>query len=557
MRKLLLLLLGMYSLSACTTAQNSKQDEKSRKDFTQNIGIFASSLDLLNRYFVDTIDVKETSRVAIDAMLEHLDPYTEYFSKEDTEKLEILTSGEYAGIGAIIAQNKDSIVYVNEPMKGMPADRAGLKAGDQILKVDETDFSKASSADVTKKLKGESGTTVSVLVKRYGHKEPILVKIKREKIVISPVPYYTVLSNGIGYVALTSFTDSAYDELKSAVESLLEKKIKGLILDLRNNGGGLIGQAVDIAGLFVPKGSEIVSIKGRKDTGESISYKTKHRPIAEDLPLAILINNSSASASEIVSGALQDMDRAVVIGNKSFGKGLVQSTMRLPYGGTLKLTTSKYYIPSGRSIQKIDYKSKREGKGEGIKADSLTAIFYTKAGREVHDAGGIMPDIELSRDTVPTMILYLYGNKDVFDWVTKYASEHKTIADAKTFSISDADYQDFSKMAKEKNIDYDRISGKSLEQLIEIAKAEGYYDSAKDTFDKLKEQLKPSIDRDLVNLKSDIIRYLNEAIVVRYYYDYGRRERDIFLTDNVSKKASELLLDSKEYKKILSKKTNR
>lgn len=533
---------------SCVNAQN--YSDKNKEEYHKGMNVISSSLNLLNRYFVDSIDMKKTIRYGINSMLESLDPYTEYFSQEDAEKLKLITTGEYGGIGAIIAQTPDSVVYVNELMKDKPADKAGIKAGDVILKVDSVDFKKATSADVTEKLKGIAGTTLSILIKRYGDKNPRLIKLKREKIIIDPVPYYGITKNNIGYISLVSFTQSASDHVETALKELMKRNVNGIILDLRNNGGGLIDQAVKIVSFFVPEGSKVVYTKGR-DQQETSSFQTTNKPIAGNIPLAVLINSASASASEIVSGALQDMDRAVIIGEKSFGKGLVQTTMRLPYEGVLKLTTSKYYIPSGRCIQKINYHDVREGKGESILPDSLTKVFYTTAGREVHDAGGIMPDIVSKGDSVATMILYLSTNKDVFDWVTKYYYEHKEIRSPIDFSITDKDYESFCNMAKSKNIDYDRASGKMLDKLIEVSKIEGYYEKNKDLFEQMKIKLTPTLDQDLINLKTQIVDFINKSIITRYYYSKGNIERSV-QEDNVIRKATSIILDNAEYNRILS-----
>lgn len=534
----------------CANAQN--YSDKNKQEYHKGMSVISSSLNLLNRYFVDSIDMKKTIRYGINSMLESLDPYTEYFSEEDAEKLKLITTGEYGGIGAVIAQTPDSIVYVNEIMEGMPADKAGVKAGDVILKVDSIDFKKATSADVTEKLKGDPGTSLSILIKRYGETKPRTINLKRQKVIIGPVPYYGVLKNNVGYISLISFTQSASKQVEAALKELMKKQVSGIVLDLRNNGGGLIDQAVEIVSLFVPEGSKVVYTKGREQN-ETSSFVTTDKPIAENIPLAVLINQASASSSEIVSGALQDLDRAVIVGEKSFGKGLVQTTMRLPYDGILKLTTSKYYIPSGRCIQKINYHDVREGKGENILPDSLTKVFYTKAGREVHDAGGIMPDIEIKRDSVATMILYLSTNKDVFDWITKYYYEHKSIDAPKNFGITDKDYESFCSMAKSKNIDYDRASGKMLDKLIEVAKIEGYYEKNKSLFEQMKTKLTPTLQEDLVNLKSQIVDFINKSIITRYYYSKGNMERSVD-DDNVIQKASSIILDNAEYKSILSPK---
>lgn len=551
-KQLFVMVVLTFLAVSCVSGQNTT--DKNRQEYSKSMSVIGASLNLLNRYFVDTIDMKRTTRYGINAMLESLDPYTEYFSKDDTDQLKMMTTGEYGGIGAVIAQTKDSIVYIRELMHNMPADKAGIKAGDQIIKVDSISFGKTTSSEVTKLLKGVPGTELKICVKRLNDSKPRWITVKREKIVINPVPYYGVLPSGIGYISLMSFTDTASEEVKSALKSLLSQNVKGVILDLRNNGGGLITEAVNIVSLFVPKSSLVVTTKGR-NMEEKNKFLTQTDPISAEIPLAVMINRNSASASEIVSGALQDLDRAVIVGEKSFGKGLVQTTMRLPYNGILKLTTAKYYIPSGRCIQKINYHDVREGKEGKELPDSLTAIFHTKSGREVHDAGGIMPDVKAQRDSLPAMLLYLSADKDVFDWVTNYQQKHKTIAPVRSFSITDNDYEDFSKMAKARNISYDIASKGILSKLIDLAKFEGYYEKNKDAFSDLEKKLSPHIDEDLVAFKPQIKYLLNSSIITRYYYNRGAVEKDV-LTDNAIKKATEVLLDKNKYESILQPAVN-
>lgn len=522
-----------------------------KRAYAKALDIMGTSMAMLDRYFVDTINIERLSRRGIDAMLESLDPYTEYYSKEDNDKLRLMTTGEYAGVGAIITQRPDSTVLINDPMEGMPAARAGLKAGDIILEVDGKDYRKATSEMVSAALKGAPGSKVTILYQRMGEAKPRRVEFKREKIVVNPVSYYGTTPGGHGYIALSSFTNSAASEVRKAfVELRDQKNIKGLVLDLRDNGGGLLDEAVKILSLFVPEGTVVVSTKGRAEGKMSESFRTKSKPLSLTMPLVVLIDGQSASSSEIVAGALQDLDRAVVVGQKSFGKGLVQSTLSLPHDGTLKLTTAKYYIPSGRCIQRLDYHEAREGRRLKETPDSLRALFHTSKGRPVRDAGGILPDVEAKSDSLPTMIYYLSYNPDAFDWITAYCQKHKQIASPRDFKISDADYQSFGKMLEEKKFDYDRQSLKSLERLREIAEFEGHLKRAEGLIDSLKKALEPNLGKDLESLRPQVEEYLNSTIVTRYYYRRGALERAL-MTDKVVAKADEYLRNSESYAKIL------
>lgn len=537
----------LLALSSCMLGAQDKKGESDKKEaFTRAISTLGTSLKLLEKNFVDSISIDKLGRTAVDAMLASLDPYTEYFSREDQDKLQLMTSGEYGGIGAIIMQRPDSSVVIGEPFEGMAADRAHLRAGDRFLEINGVDVRKATAQEVTDKLKGSAGTPLKLLIERRGEQKPLEVKLSRALVQIDPVDYYTKI-DGIGYISLGSFTMQASREVEEALKALEKQKISGLVLDLRGNGGGLIGEAVDIVSLFVPKGSVVVSTKGRS---EERVYKTTREPIAEELPLVVLIDGQSASSSEIVAGALQDLDRAVVMGSKSFGKGLVQTTMRLPYEGTLKFTTAKYYIPSGRCIQKIDYQKVRNGETAVILPDSLKHNFYTQHGRMVQDAGGILPDVELPKDSLPTMLYYIATNHDVFDWLTDYVRKHPKVAKAENFTISDKDYEDFSHYLLEKGMEYDRQSQKMLEKLEEMAKLEGYYKEAANSFSELKKQLTPSLERDLKNLKPELVRYLNRALVTRYYYRKGAVANGL-KEDKAFMEAIKLLHDKKRYKLLL------
>lgn len=536
----------------CSLPMHGQNASSNKKSYTKALDVMGSSMALLNRYFVDSVNIEKISKIGINAMLHSLDPYTEYFSEEDSERLRLITTGEYGGIGAIISQRPDSTVIINDPMEGMPAAEAGLKAGDVILEVNGHDHRRSSSEAVTKDLKGEPGSMLTILVQRMGEKKPRKVSFKRRKIRINPVSYYGMIDQDLGYVALNSFPNTATIELKKALDKLMqEPNLRGLVLDLRGNVGGLLDEAVKVVNLFVPKGKAVVMTKQRADLKQDITLKTMTSPIAPRLPLAVLIDSETASSAEIVSGALQDLDRAVIIGQKSFGKGLVQTTMQLPHNGVLKLTTAKYYIPSGRCIQRIDYKKVRDGQRDAVLPDSLTHTFYTEAGRPVRDAGGILPDIQVSRDSLPTMMLYLGINPDAFDWITAYTLRHKSIASPTQFQLSDEDYADFGRMLIEKKFDYDRQTAKSLSTLEEISKIEGYYTKHAQLMQQLREALKPDLKHDLESLRPHIESFLESSIVGRYYYRRGVIEREL-LTDKVVQEAKEVLRDAARYSSILS-----
>lgn len=552
--KALSLALGILSAVPTMAQQKETQrrGDKNKYSYMQALDVLGTSMALLERHFVDSVDLKRLSRIGLTSMLESLDPYTEYYSSEDNDKLKIMTTGEYAGIGSVISQRPDSTVVINDPMEGMPAALAGLRAGDVILEVDGKDFRRSTSEDVSAALKGTPGSKISILIQRLGEAKPRLIEFRRQKIQVNPVPYYGVLGKDYGYISLTSFPNTAASEVKKAFLQLKDKEhIKSLILDLRDNGGGLIDEAIKIVNFFVPAGEVVVTTKGREGRGQNAIYRTTDKPLDTEIPLVVLINAQSASSSEIVSGALQDMDRAVVLGVKSYGKGLVQTTMSLPYDGTLKLTTAKYYIPSGRCIQRIDYHSLREGKGATILPDSLTKVFHTRAGREVRDAGGILPDITLPVDTLPTMVYYLRASNDAFDWITDYVRQHRTIPAPKDFKLSDADYADFSQRMIDKKFDYDRQSSKELKKLEELARFEGYYSKSKEAFETLQKLFVPDLKHDLQYHRPYIEQYLTSAILTRYYYNRGALERSVS-EDKMVQAAEALLGDGARYRKALS-----
>lgn len=519
------------SCSACAQTEHSFEVSK-------NIDIFNSLYRELDMLYVDTLDAKKVIEYGIDAMLSNLDPYTEYYSKEDMGDLKIMTTGKYGGIGSIIRLRKDSSIIIGEPYEGMPAAVAGLKVGDVIKQIDDKEVTKGMlTSDVSNMLRGEPGTTFVLKVLRPGEKKLRAFTITRKNIKLPAIPYTAVIQ-GVGYITLSQFTEGCAKDVRKSVINLKEKGAKAIVLDLRNNGGGLLAEAVDIVNLFVPKGLKIVETKGKVRSANSV-YKTKSEPLDLDIPLAVLVNGNTASAAEIVSGSLQDLDRATIIGVKTFGKGLVQTPRDLPYDSSIKLTTSKYYIPSGRCIQAIDYKRKREG-GKDVADDSLKHIFYTSKGRVVKDGGGIMPDIVMKHDTLPNLLFYL-GNDDVLvDWGTKYANAHASIPSVAEFEITEEDFNDFKKMIKNSGFKYDRMSEKRLEDLKKVAQFEGYYDDAKAEFAALEAKLQHNIDRDLEIHKKDIKKMMAQEIVKRYFYQAGMIEEALKDDDDL-KKAIEVI----------------
>lgn len=548
MKYILALSLGLSTLSVGSL--EAQRTATNKQSYSRALDVMGSSMAILDRYFVDTVDMDRLSRQGIDAMLSSLDPYTEYYSKEDNDKLKMITTGEYGGIGSIISQRPDSTVRITEPMEGMPAVEAGLRAGDIILEIDGKDFRRSTSEAVSNALKGAPGSKVVLLIERMGEKKPRKVEVTRRKILMNPVSYYGTTPAGFGYISLTGFPNSATREVRKALLELRERGIRGLMLDLRGNGGGLLDEAIKIVNLFVPEGRVVVTTKARPELGQDATYRTTSKPVDTELPLVILIDGESASSAEIVAGALQDMDRAVVLGRKSFGKGLVQSTMQLPHDGVLKLTTAKYYIPSGRCIQRIDYGESRQGRQAKVTPDSLAQVFHTVSGRPVRDAGGILPDIEVRADSLPTMLYYLGYDASVFDWMTEYTTRHKQIASPREFTLSDEEYSSLSAMLIEKKFDYDRQSAKALDRLREIAQLEGYLGKVEGLVDSLRTALAPDLTHDLESLRPQIERYISTSLVGRYYYRRGVIEREL-LTDKVVAEADKVLESSERYAAIL------
>src|SRR5690554_4414494 len=548
MRKSILLLLVTIS-AMHAVAQTPAEDKNQRYyDINKNIDIFNSLLRELDMFYVDSVEVNNLVQGTINNMLTRLDPYTEYYSEENMGDLQFLTTGEYAGIGAIISY-KDELVIINEPYEGLPADKAGLKAGDAILEIDGEDMREATVKQVSDKLKGIPGTVINMIIQRPGEKKVRKLTFEREKIEMDPITYADMIEENIGYFHFGSFTTNSSVRVKETIVELKKRGATSLIMDLRGNGGGILDEAVNVVNLFVPKGEEIVSTKGKVKQWDR-SYHTQNQPLDEIIPIVVLIDTGSASASEIVAGGLQDLDRAVIVGNRSFGKGLVQTPRDLPYGGNIKITTSKYYIPSGRCIQALDYSHRNPDGSVARVPDSLTNLFKTRNGREVRDGGGITPDITVPQEVGSRIAYYLMAENIIFDYVTDWAQNHEKISAPDQFELSDTDYDSFKNYVKTRNFEYDKMSQRSLNQLKSIMEFEGYLNIAAEEFKALEAKLHPDIDRDLELFKDLIKDMIESEIVQRYYYKKGVLLHQL-ASDKVFEKAIEVLQNKEMYDAIL------
>lgn len=544
--------LGLFCLLLLFGSVMPGQAQKdNRFEVSKNLDIFNALVKEVEMFYVDSVDVEKTIRRGINSMLGSLDPYTEYYPEQEMDKLKIMTTGEYGGIGSYIRGRQEGGVYIVEPFEGMPAALAGLKAGDRLLAIDTVDVTNKTSDEVSNLLKGVPNTKMVLKIQRPNEKKPREVELIRKQILVDQVTYYGVRGDGVGYIYLKGFTDKSATEVKNAFEDLKKNHhIKSLVLDLRNNGGGLLESATQIVSMFVPKGKEVVSTKGKISQWDR-TYRTANEPLDTVMPMAILINGNSASAAEIVSGALQDMDRAVLVGQRSFGKGLVQSTRELPYNGSVKITMSKYYIPSGRCIQQMDYTHRKADGSVAAIPDSLTSVFYTSKGRPVRDGGGVRPEFEIEEEEMPTMMYYLATDFILVDFVTDWAQKHKTIPAVDEFSVSDEDFEAFKNYAKEKNFTYDRQSEKILKNLKEVAKFEGYTERDSTIFNELEARLTPDLDRDFDLYKDQIKKLLASEIIKRYYYQKGELLESL-KDDEVLEKAIEVLGNPELYNKTLS-----
>ena len=496
-----------------------KQDDKNFQ-IAKNLDIYYTLFRELNLFYVDDVDPTKLVKTSIDKMLESLDPYTNFIPEDDIEDFRFMTTGEYAGIGALISKQKGKIL-IAEPYEGFPAQKSGLKAGDVLLEVAGKSTEKLSTEDVSTLLKGPANKAVVVKVQRYGQKKPMDVEIMREKIQIDPVPYYGMLDKETGYIRLSNFTENCTERVKMALIELKEKHgAKTLVLDLRSNPGGLLIEAVRIANLFVPKGQEIVSTRGKVKQWDKV-YTATESPIDTIMPIAVLVNRGSASASEIVAGAIQDLDRGMIIGTRTFGKGLVQTTRDLSYNAKLKITTAKYYIPSGRCIQALDYTHRNEDGSVGIVPDSLISKFKTKKGRVVFDGGGVAPDLTVEDESLSNLATNLVTGSVIFDFATYYNSKTEKIASPEEFVVTPEIYTDFIQFVKGQDFKYESKTESELDNLLEVAKREKYYDISKDEFENLKLKLGHNLDKDLEHFKKEISELLADEIVSRYYYQKG------------------------------------
>ena len=517
-------------------------------EIAKNLDVFASLFKEVNLYYVDDVNPNKLVRTGIDAMLNSLDPYTNYIPEDEVEDFRTLNTGQYGGIGAVTREiGKRTVVTMM--YEGYPAFKGGLKIGDEVIRMDEVEIAKISMEEANHLMRGQVGTTVSLTVRRFGVKDLIKLDFKREKIKVSNVPYFGMVSATIGYVQLADFTSDAGKEVKNAVIALKEKGAKGIVLDLRGNPGGLLFEAVNICNIFLPKGKQVVSTKG-KIPDNNINYETLNVPVDLEIPVAVLINRGSASASEIVAGTLQDYDRAVIIGEKSYGKGLVQLSRPLSYNAQIKITTAKYYTPTGRCIQVLDYSHRREDGSVASIPDSIKKEFKTTKGRTMYDGGGIDPDVVVDNPEASNITQVLYVNGYIFDYGTLYASKHETISDAKTFSLTDAEYQEFVNWIKTKEYNYRSPMEIKLSHLIKESKAERFYNDLKPQIDQIQSKLNETRKNDLITFKDQIKLLLDEDIVARYYLERGQVEVS-FKEDREIKTSIELLTNSVQYRKVL------
>lgn len=549
MRKLpvILLVISAAALIAVGATRSSKSD------ISRNLDTFASIYKALQTSYVDTIDADKSMNTAISAMLNEIDPYTEYIPESEQDEFLTISTGEYGGIGAYIMQRPEGGVQVTEPRDGTPSQKAGLRPGDMFLIINGDSVTNADSKTVSNMLRGQAGTDVKVTVKRPYVTDSILdFTITRSKIDINPVPYYGVERGDIGYIQLTTFNDKTYEKTRDALKALKSNPaVKSIVLDLRGNGGGLLESAVQVVSLFVPKGTEVLRTRGKGLQNERI-YKTPYQPVDTDIPLAVLVNSGSASSAEIVTGALQDLDRAVIVGDRSFGKGLVQSTRQLPYNGLLKVTIAKYYIPSGRLIQAIDYSHRNADGSVGRIPDSLTTVWHTRAGREVRDGGGITPDLKVELPEGNRLLYNIIRDNWSFDFANRYAATHAAIPPAEQFEVTDTIFNEFKAFINPDKFKYDRTTDLIMEQLEKAVKTEGYLDTAVQTqMDTLKNLLRHDLNHDLDLNRKAISQYLAGEIVERYYSERGGIIQAL-KTDIELDSAAAVLHSPERYRSILA-----
>jgi carboxyl-terminal processing protease len=518
-------------------------------DIAKSLDIFATLFKEVNAYYVDEIEPQKLIRTSIDGMLSSLDPYTDYIPEDEIESFRITTTGQYGGVGALIGiVNKKTVI--THPYKNFPAFKAGIKVGDEIISVDGKNVQGKSTSDVSALLKGQPKTEVEVKVRRFGLKENLTFKIKREKISITNLTYFGMVEPGVGYMRLDDFTPGASREVSEALVKLKEQGAAKIILDLRENPGGLLHEAINIVSVFIPKGQEVVSTKGKVEEWNK-SYSTLNSPVDTDIPMVVLVSEGSASASEIVAGSLQDYDRAILVGKKTFGKGLVQTTRPLAYNTQLKVTTAKYYIPSGRCIQALDYAHRKEDGTVERFADSLKSEFKTKSGRNVYDGGGLDPDVSVEDEYLGSVTAALINSGFIFEYASRYCAENATKPDLKSFHLSDSDYEKFLSFLKENKFTYSTPLERNTKQLIETAKQERYYTELEGQLNSLRSKIEVSKSTDLMKFKDEITAMLEEQIAFNYELNEGQAMISLN-RDKVVLEAVKVLNDPAAYKRILS-----
>lgn len=548
--KKIFLAAGLCCMSAIPVS--AQKDSNHNFEISKNLEIFNDIYKQLDMFYVDSLSADTVIEWGIDAMLRQVDPFTVYYPEEGMDELKEMTTGKYAGIGAVIRfYKKEDRVMVIEPQEDSPAIEAGVKGGDLILSIDGKDMKGKSTQEVSENLRGDAGTTFELTVKRAGVEHPLSFKITRRNIAMPPVPYYGMVSDGIGYIYFERFVDGCSRDVRRAVVDLKEQGAKALVIDMRGNPGGPLSEAVEVTNLFVPRGQKVVYTKGKLASVNSEHY-TKKEPLDVDIPVAVLVDGSTASSAEIVSGAWQDWDRAVIVGERTYGKGLVQMIREVPYYGSLKVTTSRYYIPSGRCIQAYDYRHLNPDGSAKTLPDSLTKAFKTAGGREVRDGGGIKPDVVITPDSLPSIVYDIATSDVLLDYVNHYVQTHATIAPAGDFSLTDADYADFVKMVEESDFTYKRRTEEMMKLLERTARFEGCYEGAKPEFEALAAKMKGGVaaDLELPKNKEEIKSVLESDIVARYYFRRGVVQQQL-KTDKDLKTALEILTDTERYESLL------
>jgi carboxyl-terminal processing protease len=542
----LLIVFGIVIFSAVSVAFFGNQETREFK-IGKNLDIFFTLFRELNTFYVDEINPEKIIKTGIDDMLKTLDPYTVYYPESEIDEFTFMTTGKYGGIGSLVRNSGDYSI-ITEVYKGFPADLAGIKPGDIVKKVNGISLKNLGTDKVSDKLKGDPGTPISLTIERNGKESDF--QMKRERIAVPPVPYYGMIDKNTGYIRFTNFTQNCIEEVRNALSALKEQNPKQIILDLRGNPGGLLAEAVEIVNLFVSPGNEVVSTKGKVKQFDS-NYKTTKAALDEKISLAVIINRGSASASEIVAGAIQDLDRGIIVGQRSYGKGLVQITRPLSYNTQLKVTTAKYYIPSGRCIQAVDFSHPNEDGSVGAIPDSLVSEFKTKNGRIVKDGGGITPDIQVSSETLSQLATELYFRNYIFDYATQYYWSHPDIKTPDEFKFTDNDYSDFKNFITSRKFNYKTVTEQSFNELVTNARKEKYYDMHKDLFTALEKDISHDIDQDLVVFKPEITELLCDEIIGRYFYEDGAIKWTI-KTDEQVIKAVEILNNKELYSSILN-----